>query len=231
MCLADAYFKGHSSAYGAAQATIIIGNSDEKRTFYVDQGLLTFYSGYFRAALSGRWTTAEDDAVTIATENPRTFEHFVSWLYTRSITDDDEPATFPLIIDLWLFADRREIPLLMNEMLDCLRDRIVSERNIPMKHLGSFYEQTAPNSALRRMLVHAIVATASERFMADESKKLWPHDALWDLSRALMKISRPSVVGVGDYGKMDICSLFHTHEEGVRCPGKGIKRSSEEMDE
>jgi hypothetical protein len=225
-------FKYSSSAYGS-QATIIIGTDDDKRIFYVDHGLLTFYSGYFKAALSGRWTSAEDDAIKLDTEAPRTFERFVSWLYTRSITDDDdEKANCQLIIDLWLFADRREIPLLMNEMLDALKDRIVTEKTIPTTLLGTTYERTMPGSALRRMIVHAITATASEPLVADDSKKaLWPHDALWDTMKEFLKVPRPQPVGVASYATMDICPLFHTHEEGVRCVSKGTKRSREEMAE
>lgn len=222
----------HSSAYGS-QATVIIGTDDDKRIFHVDHSLLTFYSGYFRAALSGRWTAAEDDAIRLDTETPRTFERFVSWLYTRSITDDDdEKANCQLIIDLWLFADRREIPLLMNEMLDALKDRIVTEKTIPTTLLGTTYERTMPGSALRRMIVHAITNTASERLMADDSKKaLWPHDALWDTAKELLRFPRQQPVGIASYNAMDICPLFHTHEEGVRCVNKGTKRSSEEMAE
>lgn len=225
-------FKNHSSAYGS-QTTIIIGSDDDKRIFHVDHGLVTFYSGYFRAALSGRWTAAEDDAIRLDTETPRTFERFVSWLYTRSITDDDdEKANCQLIIDLWLFADRREIPLLMNEMLDALKDRIVTEKTIPTTLLGTTYERTMPGSALRRMIVHAITNTASERLMVDDSKKaLWPHDALWDTAKELLRVPRLQPVGIANYAAMDICPLFHTHEEGVRCNSKGIKRSSEEMSE
>jgi hypothetical protein len=224
--------KQSSSAYGS-QATVTIGNSDDRRTSHVDHGLLTFYSGYFQAALSGRWTAAEDDAIKLDTENPQTFERFVSWLYTRSITDDDdEKATCQLIIDLWLFADRREIPLLMNDMLDCLKERILTEKTIPTTLLGTTYERTMPGSALRRMLVHAITSTASERLVADDLRKvLWPKDALWDMMRELLKVPRPIAVGVADYGKTDICPLFHTHEEGVSCAPKGIKRSSEEIEE
>jgi hypothetical protein len=225
-------FKRPSSAYGS-QATVIIGNSDERRTLHVDHGLLTFYSGYFQAALSGRWTAAEDDAIRLDTENPKTFERFVSWLYTRSITDDDdEKATCQLIIDLWLFADRRGIPLLMNEMLDCLKERILTEKTIPTTLLGMTYERTMPGLALRRMLVHAITTTASERLVADDSRKvLWPKDALCDMMKKLLKVPRPTGGGVADYGKIDICPLFHIHEEGVCCARKGTKRSSEEMEE
>ena len=221
----------HSSAYGS-QATVIIGTDDDKRIFHVDHSLLTFYSGYFRAALSGRWTAAEDDAIRLDTETPRTFERF-AWLYTRSITDDDdEKANCQLIIDLWLFADRREIPLLMNEMLDALKDRIVTEKTIPTTLLGTTYERTMPGSALRRMIVHAITNTASERLMADDSEKgLWPHDALWDTAKELLRFPRQQPVGIASYNAMDICPLFHTHEEGVRCVNKGTKRSSEEMAE
>lgn len=230
MCYPYTDFKHHSSAYGS-QATIIICTDDDKRTFHVDHGLLTFYSGYFRAALSGRWTAAEDDAIRLDTETPRTFERFVSWLYTRSITDDDdEKANCQLIIDLWLFADRRDIPLLMNEMLDALKDRIVTEKTIPTTLLGTTYERTMPGSALRRMIVHAITSTASERLLVDDTKKaLWPHDALWDTTKELLKLPRPQPVGVASHAAMDICPLFHTHEEGVRCVSKGTKRSSEEM--
>lgn len=120
----------------------------------------------------------------------------------------------------------------MNEMLDYLKDRIVTEKTIPTFLLATTYERTMPGSALRRMLVHAITTTASERLVSDDSRKaLWPQDALWDMMKELLKIPRPTAVGVGDYGRMDICPLFHTHEEGVRCARQGTKRSSEEMEE
>jgi hypothetical protein len=68
--------------------------------------------------------------------------------------------------------------------------------------------------------------------VADDSRKvLWPKDALWDMMKELLKVPRPIGVGVADYGKIDICPLFHTHEEGVSCTRKGTKRSSEEMEE
>jgi hypothetical protein len=38
--------------------------------------------------------------------------------------------------------------------------------------LGTTYERTMPGSALRRMLVHAITSTASERLVADDSRKV-----------------------------------------------------------
>ena len=117
-------------------------------------------------------------------------------------------------------------------MLDALKDRILTEKTIPTTLLGTTYERTMPGSALRRMIVHAITTTASERLVADDSKKaLWPHDALWDTMKELLKVPRPQAVGVASYSAMDICPLFHSHEEGVRCVGKGTKRSSEEMAE
>jgi hypothetical protein len=120
----------------------------------------------------------------------------------------------------------------MNEMLDALKDRIVTEKTIPTTLLGMTYERTMPGSPLRRMIVHAIPTTASERLVADDSKKVhWPHDALWDTMKELLKVPRPQPVGVASYAAINICPPFHIHEEGVRCAVKGTKRSSEEMAE
>ena len=38
--------------------------------------------------------------------------------------------------------------------------------------------------------------------------------------KELLKVPRPQGVGVANYAAMNICPLFHTHEEGVRCAGK-----------
>jgi hypothetical protein len=127
---------------------------------------LTFYSGYLKAALRGRWTVAEDDVTRLETENPKTFERFISGFYTRSITDDDdEKSNCQIIVDLWLFADYREIPLLVNGMLYYLKDRTLAEKTIPTLLLDTTYERTTLGCALRRVLVHVITNTANKHLV------------------------------------------------------------------
>lgn len=48
--------------------TIRVGSGDQKRTFHAYKGLLPFYSGYFRAALSDAWTEGEIGSLRLEDE-------------------------------------------------------------------------------------------------------------------------------------------------------------------
>jgi len=52
----------------------------------------------------------------------------VGWLYTRRIDlgrDNADKPHFEAICALWAFGDRREIPCLMNDATDAMRNEIV----------------------------------------------------------------------------------------------------------
>lgn len=111
-------------------ATIEVGDGEVKRTFYAHRGLLTFYSGYFKAALEGGFAEAQSGVIKLETEEPSVFEAFITWLYTRKacakvINPDTACEHYELVVKLWIFANRRDIPLLMNEMVDSLHRAVV----------------------------------------------------------------------------------------------------------
>ena len=60
-----------------------VGTGDDKRTFEVFKGVLCFYSGYFQAALNGRFAEAHVHIVKLPTEEPLIFELFRYWIHTR----------------------------------------------------------------------------------------------------------------------------------------------------
>lgn len=78
-------FKGLSSV-----AKIIVGSAGSKShpetTFTVHKDLLTKASPFFEAALDGAFAEGLDQAVKLPEEKPESFEWFVWWLYTGSLT-------------------------------------------------------------------------------------------------------------------------------------------------
>ena len=156
-----------SSVYIGETATIEVGAGEHKQTFYVRRDLLSYYSGYFKAALHGNFAEAGSGIVKLDTEEPSVFEGFVKWLYTRRARSDEINADtgrdhFMSVVKLWIFADRRDIPLLMNEMIDRLQQCIVTLWCVPGGTLREVYDNTTAGCALRRMIVDIYKSTSGE---------------------------------------------------------------------
>jgi hypothetical protein len=86
-------------------------------------------------------------------------------------------TAFGPLVELWTFGDRREIPLLMNCCVDALRKIIVLTWKAPTSELKRIYEQTTPESALRRLIIHDI-AKCCDHNILKERRALWLEDAV-----------------------------------------------------
>lgn len=75
----------HSSAFNSPLITVYVGSDDEARKFEIRKDILTFYSGYFAAALNGRFTEAEENVCRLPEEDPMIFEMFQHWIHTRTL--------------------------------------------------------------------------------------------------------------------------------------------------
>lgn len=128
------------------------------KTFKLLKGVLSFYSGYFDSCVKGQFSEANRGAVDLPEEEGEIFENFVNWLYTRN-----GHFKFRPLINLWVLADRRHVPLLANMCLDGLRDRIVDTWKVPLNKVGYVYENTAKGSCLRRFIIYAIAHTCDPR--------------------------------------------------------------------
>lgn len=133
------------------------------------------------------------------------------------------------IVKLWILADRRDIPLLMNETVDSFQQTVIELWWLPMFTITEIYNNTTEEACLRRMIVDMYVSIArastvanitydsdiySQHFLADLVKRLFENNA------------RQLPLNKEQYGKVDMCPSFHVHEEGVSCTKKGTKRSS-----
>jgi hypothetical protein len=58
-------------------ATIKVSTGKMERTFHAHRGLLSLYSGYFKAALDGRFAEAQSGVLELEIEEPDVFEEFL----------------------------------------------------------------------------------------------------------------------------------------------------------
>lgn len=172
-------------------ATVEVGIEEQKCTFYAYKGVLSFYSGYFRTALKGSWAEAEAGHFVFEDEDVDVFERFILWLNSSSIIGKTLELDFDILVRVWLFADRRDIPLLLNDMIDDLKRTVIKQTTVPVTSLHLVYENTSPGSLLRRMLIDALSSLCNPlNFNVDACVDLWPKHALWDLAKAVCATPR-----------------------------------------
>ena len=196
-----------------------VGSDENQKSFTLHQGLLCHYSGFFEAALKGAFAEAKNNKIELKDEDPETFERFLAWLYTRRFHRSmDKNDNFTIIAKLWVLADRRQIPLLSNAMIDAMRDEIASQWTVPTADLHYLYQNTTASSGLRQLIVYAISNTGGPELLVEKSRSRWPPDALWDVARTVWKLKEERATNVtsASLAKMDMCR-YHQHEDGVTC--------------
>lgn len=200
-----------------------VGKGKAVTSYQLHKDLLSFYSGFFAAALRDNFKEGKEGIVKLPEEKPAVFERFVGWLYTHKINLTDTKENVPRyaeIFDLWKLADRREIPLLMNECMDVARDELVRVWSLPLDSLRNVYNTTTTESAWRRFMVHIICRTAgTSTIEGQEARKELFEDVLFDIMSALFRHREAGLTKLASKAEMqamDMCD-FHSHEEGVRC--------------
>ena len=104
------------------ETIVFVHVGPEQKRYHVHKGLLYSRSGYFEAALMGNFREAEDQVVTLDDEDPETFRTFNAWLYTDVLVEDAGPevTSFRSLFNVYLFAEKRIIPLLQNAAIDAI---------------------------------------------------------------------------------------------------------------
>lgn len=139
--------------------TIIAAKKDTiqtKQTFHIFAGLLRFYSGYFNGCLNHTsiFTEATTHHISLPTEDPRIFSLFAHWIQTRtffpsSTLDPILLMEWDTLIDLWIFADRRDVPLLGKEVIEMMGRKMRCNKCLmPVEAQCRILEETLPGSAL-----------------------------------------------------------------------------------
>lgn len=191
--------------------------------------MLCFYSGYFDSCFNGGFAEAARQAVDLEEEDTDTFSHFVNWLYTRQLPPETRTADqYKDIASLWFFADRRQIPLLMNACVDGFRDAIVRLWTFPFLSLGMVYDNTTASAGLRRLVINLLVSMGNATLCLEEKRRgQYPIEALWDIAELTWGAGAKTRSSKEDIANWDLCK-YHSHEEGVSCTNFMKKRKRED---
>lgn len=200
---------------------VVVGESDRK-SFFLHRGLLAYYSGYFRAALQGNFREGKSGVIRLPTEDVATFQQFVHWLYTGRLPAERVSGlpTRKEACELWLLADRRNVPLLGNLAVNAYRDLDASEWIIPVATSRLIYDNTSESSGLRRLDTYLFAATVGEISMIDNDlRESYPADAVWEFMCGLIAFRKEhgaNMLKQEDVRKLDLCG-YHEHPEGQTC--------------
>ena len=96
-----------------------------KMAFDVHKGLLCHHSDYFLDRLNENSSQDSASQCTLEDENPTVFAHFFIWMYTNKLGDDDiecapEGMSWEVLVDIYLFANRRLARRFRNACIDAL---------------------------------------------------------------------------------------------------------------
>lgn len=130
MQTSNALTNSSNSALYSETIRITVGKAPHaRRSFLAHKPILRFYSGYFQGALKGHFSESHDGQVNLPTEDPNTFEIFLSWMYSRRLTFEpamlDKDDFVDTLVKTWVFADAHQVPLLQNEVLDLLHHKTI----------------------------------------------------------------------------------------------------------
>ncbi|MCJ1246072.1 hypothetical protein MMC30_003276 [Trapelia coarctata] len=202
---------------------VIVG--PEKVKFGVHEGLLVRKSSFFRAALMGQFKEAVEGTVVLESDDPRVFEVFTSWLYTRKLCytyqDILTHCNSHRLTELYVFGDRYDIPMLRNDAIDALVENWKVRSDMPFSSFRRVYDATPPNNPLRRLLVDMVALDSKIASSVVPHRDSYPVEMLLDIlvvSGEKIHALRKGAAMVGCLRwyptKASICSSYHKHEEG-----------------
>jgi hypothetical protein len=209
----------------AYKETVVLIVSVDKEHYTLHKDLLCFYSDFFRAAFNGSFKEATERKIELPDVDVETFEAFQVWLYTQNLPQNESvPAkTYPewyLLSRLWVFGDSHQIPLLQNNVIDIMLDKVVKDGTNPFFSINYVYENTASSSLLRKavadIMAHRSIMKSDagmDSCLAHPQK--WPVQACLDTMAAMES----------GWAKQDArCVLptkekchYHVHADGEHC--------------
>jgi hypothetical protein len=172
---------------------LIVGTAKVQYTLHKD--LLCFYSDFFRAALNGSFKEATEHRIELPEVQIDVFEAFQVWLYTQSLPRNEIVPTkvypeWSLLVGLWIFGDGHQTPLFQNNVMDAMLAKVDEDLQVPTKVLNLAYDNTLPNSPLRKALTD-IMVYRSKMPTGDNSDEIkltplgvledWPKQACLDV--------------------------------------------------
>ena len=199
----------------------------QQAEFFLHKELTCRYSGFFSKATGDAWNVNSSIMeVKMPDDQVHIFTVFEAWLYKHDLLLDlkleSGDVNIPLLVDLYIFADRIECLHFQNAIMDrlCqLCDQCVKANALPSARvIQHVFDNTVDASPLRQIMEDIYAYGASFRPEKEFMTGLedFPTDFVYTVFRAASKWFNEQNCGRGNApytGKVG-CH-YHTHVEGV----------------
>lgn len=130
----------------------------ENTHWILHEKLLCHHSPFFRKIFySKSSTSSRTQSFGLPDEEDTPFKTFVGWLYSSSLPVPREEADLGTCFDLYLMAEKFEIPALISDVLQVVREWYKYSDTYPgLRRVQYIYANTEEGSPMRHMLVHAV---------------------------------------------------------------------------
>ncbi|MCJ1388209.1 hypothetical protein MMC18_001054 [Xylographa bjoerkii] len=200
--------------------SIFVGAS--KFHFHVHKDLLMQESPYFRGALNGAFIEATTGVVELEDADAELFTVFIAWLYSRKLVTylEETGCSNEKLANLYLFADRFNVPNLRNALIDEYTRRQAKGELISVNCFRIIHEGTAANDPMRCLLVDFLAwDKAWGRTVVAENPTMMPMQILAEVMAVMWKI--PSEDTEWAPFRVTRCLSYHKHEDVTVCYDQG----------
>ncbi|KAF2025304.1 hypothetical protein EK21DRAFT_104048 [Setomelanomma holmii] len=127
----------------------------ENTHWILHEKLLCHYSPFFRRIFYAK--NSNTTSFGLPEEEDAPFKTFVGWLYSSSLPVPREEADLGLLFDLYLMAEKFQIPNLVADVLQVVREWYKYSDSYPgLRRVQYVYANTEEGSPMRHMLVHTV---------------------------------------------------------------------------
>jgi len=129
-------------------------------------------SPYFERMFQDRFDRVRVESVSLPDDDSDIFTEFLSWVYTGKIFQNEMQPTLGNLFQLWILAEKFEVPELQNLAVALCNQRLDSKSNgvIGTSTINYVYSNTLSGSLLRQMSVEIFVQRGKEGMKARFSK-------------------------------------------------------------
>ncbi|KAH7089487.1 hypothetical protein FB567DRAFT_520856 [Paraphoma chrysanthemicola] len=127
----------------------------ENTHWILHEKLLCHYSPFFRRIFYAK--NSNTTSFGLPEEEDAPFKTFVGWLYSSSLPVPREESDLGLLFDLYLMAEKFQIPNLVADVLQVVREWYKYSDSYPgLRRVQYVYANTEEGSPMRHMLVHTV---------------------------------------------------------------------------
>ncbi|KAI9735128.1 MAG: hypothetical protein M1834_001716 [Cirrosporium novae-zelandiae] len=192
----------------------------QNTSFTLHEKLLCHYSPFFTSHFytSANRSSTKTPSYGLPDEEEEPFILLVGWLYSQSLPQPNEEGDVGKLLDVYLLADKFEMTLLADEVVEVVRAFYHSQNSYPgLRRVQYIYANTSEDNRMREMMVSSIARflTLSEAIPAHWERALRKNAQLAvDIIRAIQEwhLESRTVPDPRD-GSIGFASI-HEDEEG-----------------